>query len=86
MQLVGVDCLLSVTAQDHAVLWLPAASPWPHSQLPCQALPSERRCTDDQSVWSTDQPTLCPMKVPIQSPLTPARSMGCPSLLALTRK
>lgn len=30
--------------------------------------------------------TLCPWKVPIQSPLAPFRSMGCPSLLALVRK
>jgi hypothetical protein len=30
--------------------------------------------------------TLCPKKVPIQSPVVPDRSMGCPSLLALTKK
>ena len=30
--------------------------------------------------------TLCPWKVPIQSPLAPFLSMGNPSLLALVRK
>jgi hypothetical protein len=30
--------------------------------------------------------TLCPKKVPIQSPVVPERSMGCPSLLALTAR
>jgi hypothetical protein len=36
--------------------------------------------------WDKALHTLCPWKVPIQSPLAPLRSMGRPSLLALVRK
>lgn len=42
---------------------------------------------DDEHKRIKQRPhTLCPIKVPIQSPLVPDRSIGCPSLLALTRK
>jgi hypothetical protein len=56
---------------------------------PCRYRMNDHRCfyASFSCILLLDKdPTLCPANVPYQSPDSPCRSIGCPSLLALARK